>query len=309
MAFTLSDAAKLTQDMLLRGVIETMITESAVLRYLPFMTVAGSAVDYNQELTLAAAPWHAVNDAWTQSEVTVQRKTASLKILGGDADVDTFLQQTYANKNDIRAVVTQSKAKSVAYGFNNCFFYGDSGAVDPNQFDGLATQAGVPVLGFQNVDATHRAFTAGANGLLLDLPTMDALIDQVKPGRPDVLFMSKRSRRKLSALRRSSGNLLEVGVDAFGRRAMMYDGIPIEVDENIPDTEAQGTSGLVCSSIYAVQFGAQTGVCGLQNGGITAQVIPQLETKDASRTRIKWYVGLAIFRSLSYCRLAGVKDS
>jgi len=47
----------------------------------------------------------------------------------------------------------------------------------------------------------------------------------VKPGKPDALFMSKRSRRKLSALRRSSGNLLEVGVDAFGQRALYYDGL------------------------------------------------------------------------------------
>src|SRR5438105_2602020 len=33
---------------------------------------------------------------------------------------------------------------------------------------------------------------------------MDAFIDLVKPGKPDVIFLSKRSRRKLKQLRRSA---------------------------------------------------------------------------------------------------------
>jgi HK97 family phage major capsid protein len=307
MAFLLADAAKLTQDLLVRGVIETLITESAVLRYLPFLTVNGSGVTYNQELTLPGATFHGVNGAWTASEPTYQQAQATLKILGGDADVDAFLQQTYSNRQDITALVVQAKAKAVAYSFNQAFFYGDSG-IDPNSFDGLATQAGAVQPAYTGLDATHRAFSNGAKGASLDLATMDQLVDAIKPGKPDALFMSKRSRRKLSALRRSAGTLLETGVDAFGRRALYYDGIPVEVDENIPDTETQGTSTGVCSSIYAVKFGYQVGVCGLQNGGISVVPVGNLETKDAVRTRIKWYCGLAVFRPIAYARLAGVKD-
>ena len=62
-----------------------------------------------------------------------------------------------------------------------------------------------------------------------------------------------------------------------------------------------------CSSIYAVQFGFQTGLCGLDNGGIQAQPLGALETKDAWRTRIKWYCGLALFRNLALARLEGVR--
>jgi HK97 family phage major capsid protein len=307
MAFLLTDAAKLTQDLLVRGVIETLITESAVLRYLPFLTVNGSGVTYNQELTLPGATFHGVNGAWTTSEPTYQQAQATLKILGGDADVDAFLQQTYSSRQDITALVVQAKAKAVAYSFNQAFFYGDSG-VDANSFDGLATQAGTVQTAYTGLAATHRAFSNGANGASLDLATMDQLVDAIKPGKPDALFMSKRTRRKLSALRRSAGTLLETGVDSFGRRALYYDGIPVEVDENIPDTETQGTSTGVCSSIYAVKFGYQVGVCGLQNGSISAVPVGNLETKDAVRTRIKWYVGLAVFRPIAYARLAGVKD-
>ena len=119
---------------------------------------------------------------------------------------------------------------------------------------------------------------------------MDQVIDLVKPGRPDALLMSKRSRRKLSALRRASGNLLEVDRTDFGRRALFYDGIPIVVDENQPDNEVRGDQrrGLT-SSIYPIKFGQGVGVMGLEHGGIDIEEIGELETKDATRQRIKWY--------------------
>lgn len=42
MAMTKTEAAKLTQDMLLRGVIEAIITESMILEILPFMHLHGT---------------------------------------------------------------------------------------------------------------------------------------------------------------------------------------------------------------------------------------------------------------------------
>ena len=135
---------------------------------------------------------------------------------------------------------------------------------------------------------------------------MDQVIDLVKPGKPEALFVSKRTRRKLSNLRRASGNLLETDVDAFGQRALFYDGIPLVVDDFISDTQAQGTSGNVCSSVYAVKFGQGVGVMGLEHDGIQVEPLGELETKDATRWRIKWYVGLAIFADLGVARLKGI---
>ncbi len=75
-------------------------------------------------------------DTWGESAMTVAEKTANLRILGGDADVDEFLQQTYANVNNLRALVIQSKAKAMANTFSSTFFNGDAG-VNPLEFDGL----------------------------------------------------------------------------------------------------------------------------------------------------------------------------
>jgi hypothetical protein len=233
MPLTLSDATRLSQDVLLRGIIETIITESAALRYLPFMTLNGNSLRYNRELTLGNIDFYAVGDTWNESVMTVSEQVSSLKIMGGDADVDEFLQQTYSNVNNLRALAIEKKAKNMAYTFNNTFFNGDTG-VDPLQFDGLKV-----------LSAGARTMSKGANGAVLALDHMDELIDMIKPGKPDVLFMSRRTRRKLSSLRRASGNLLEISVDAFGRRVTMYDGIPLEIDDNIADNETKGSSRLL----------------------------------------------------------------
>ena len=294
MALTKAEAAKLTQDLLLRGVVETIVRESPLLALLPFMEVTGTAVTYNCELTMPPASFYDVGDTWTEATPTFTPVTASLKILGGDADIDNFLQATYADPHDLEAEVIANRAKAVAHKFSAGFFEGDT-ATDAKGFDGL-TKA---IPGGQTL-------TAGANGGPLTLDLMDQLVDLVAPGKPDALLMSKRSRRKLSALRRASGNLLETDVDQFGQRALFYDGIPIVVDDFVSDTQAVGTSGAVCSSVYAVRFGQGTGVLGLEHGGVQVETVGELETKDATRTRIKWYCGLAVMSELGVARLRGV---
>lgn len=278
----------------MRGVIETIIEESAVLRYLPFVGVVGNSLRYERESSLGDVDFYAVGDTWTESALTVTEKTAKLAILGGDADVDAFLQQTYANPNDLRSLIVSAKAKSLSHKFSDTFFNGDT-ALDADSFDGV-----------KKLSTGARTMNKGANGATLALDHLDELIDMIKPGAPHALFTSKRIRRKLSSLRRASGSVLETSTDAFGRRVLTYDGIPVEVDDHILDTEVKGTS-TDCSSIYAVQFGFQTGLCGLENGGIQVQPLGALETKDAWRTRIKWYCGLALFRDIALARLEGVR--
>jgi len=265
-----------------------------LLQLLPFMEVTGTAVTYNREATMPAAQFYDVGDGWVEATPTFTPVTTALKIMGGDADVDNFLQATYADPNDIEAETIASRAKAVAHLFSDAFFNGDA-ATNPKAFDGV-TKA-IPAA---------QTIAAGANGGALTLDLMDGLIDLVKPGRPDVLLLSKRTRRKLSALRRASGNLLETDVDQFGQRALFYDGIPLVVDEFVSDAQAKGTSGNVTSSIYALKLGQGAGVMGLEHGGIQVETVGELETKDATRHRIKWYASVAVFAELGVARLEGI---
>ncbi|TVR76957.1 MAG: phage major capsid protein [Sphaerobacteraceae bacterium] len=293
MTTTKSEAAKLTQDMMLRGVIETVVRESSILAVLPFMQVVGSALTYNREATMPEASFYEPGDFWSADSPTWTTLTQDLKIIGGDADVDNFLQQTYADPNDLEAVVLESRAKAVAHKWSDSFFNGDNGA-DPKSFDGLREL--VPAA--QTIDL-------GDDGGELNLDKMDELIDLVRPGRPDALLMHKRTRRKLSSLRRESGNLLETDVDAFGRRALFYDGIPLLVDDFMPIDEELG-NGDDLSSIYAVKLGSD-GVMGIENQGIQIERIGSLEGSDATRWRIKWYAATVVLSDLGVARLQGIE--
>jgi site-specific DNA recombinase len=144
------------------------------------------------------------------------------------------------------------------------------------------------------------------NGAAITLARLDELIDTVKPGKPEALIMSRRTRRQLKNLRRTTGPILETTVAQFGEQVETYEGIPIIVDDFVPDTEVQGSSGAVCSSVYALRFGMNVGLMGLEHGGITIETVGELETKDATRHRLKWYTGLALMSELGVARLKGI---
>ncbi|HZO29345.1 MAG TPA: phage major capsid protein [Chloroflexota bacterium] len=299
MPLLLAESAKLSNDMVQRGVIETILEESPMLRMLPFLEVEGNSFKYNQETTLGGAQFYAVNGVWSEGTATFTQKTTSLAILGGDADVDAFVQRTRSNMTDQRAIQTMLKAKDVARKWQQAVISGDT-SVDPNAFDGLKTL-------YPSTSLSGQVMTPAAGGGALTLALLDQLIDLVKGGKPDLLLMSKRTRRKLKSLLTASAHYVETGESSFGRQVMFYDGIPVLVSDYIADTEAADNgSGSTFSSIYAIHVSPADGMVGLTNGGIEAVDIGPLETKDASRVRIRWYVGLAVLRDSAIARMNGV---
>lgn len=293
MALTKAQAAQLTQDMLLRGIIETIVKESQLLTLLPFMEVSGTALSYNREATMPEADFYNAGDTWTEKTPTFTKHSTTLTIIGGDADVDNFIQQTFSTHHDIEAEVIANRAKAVAHKYSDAFFNGTGTA---NSFTGV----------HQMIPA-GQTLTNGANGGALTLDKLDELIDMVRPGKPEVLLMSKRTRRKLKQLRREDNISAEISLNEFGQMVETYDGIPIVVDDFIKDDQTVGT-GTDMSTVYALKFGVGAGVTGIENGGIQIEHVGELETKDATRTRIKWYCGLALFSELGAAKLTGVSS-
>lgn len=296
MALTLAEAAKLSNDLLLAGVIESIVKESPVLQVLPFVEIVGNGLTYNRESTAPTAAFFSVGDTWTESTPTFTQVTASLVILGGDADVDNYLKATRSNIQDLEAAVVELKAKAVRDKFEDTFINGDI-AVDAKAFDGV-----------DKLTISGQAVSMGANGGTLTLDKLDELIDAVKGGKPHMLLMSRRSRRKLNALSRATGSgLLETDRNEFGMMVQFYDGTPIGINDYISDAKTVGTS-TDCSTIYGMQFG-EGALAGLTSpGGLQVERVGSLETKDASRTRVKWYVSIALFSTLKLSKLTGVRD-
>lgn len=294
MALTLAEAAKLSNDVLLTGVVETIIKDSPVLQRLPFIEIAGNGLTYNRENAAPTVSFFDVGDTWTESTPTFTQLTVSLKIMGGDADIDNFLLATRSNLQDLEAAVVQLKAKAVRQLFEQTFITGDATA-NPKSFDGL-----------DKLCDAGQTVSMGTNGASLNLDKLDELVDAVKGGKPGLLVMSRRSRRSLNKLARTSGSFLEADRDEFGQMLQFYDGIPIGVSDYISDAQTQGTSS-DCSVIYAFQMG-EGALSGLTSpGGLQVERVGSLETKDATRTRIKWYSSLALFNTLKLARLTGVR--
>jgi len=306
MALTLTEAEKLSTDVLLQGIIETIIKDSPILQRLPFVQIVGNSLQYTQEKALPTGDFYDVGDVWAESTPTFTKLEATLKILGGDADVDNYLQSTRSNINDLETAVIELKAKALRHEFENQFLYGNA-ATNSKQFRGIIKL-------IDTATASAQLIAAGATGATLTLAMLDQLIDAVLGGKPELLLMSKRSRRKIAALARAAGNNLQVGEGLLGEVVEFYNGIPIGVTDWQADIHTLTSSlesaytGGACSTIYALTFG-EGALCGLSSPEmIQAERLGPLETKDASRTRIKWYVSLALFSSVRAAALIGVKD-
>jgi hypothetical protein len=313
MALTLAQANAASREQLAAGVGQVFVSNSFILDRLAFENIEGTAYKYFTESALPGAEFRAVNASYAESTGTVTSATEGLVILGGDADVDRFLQLTRSDLIDQRATQVEMKARAIAHKFNDTFINGNTG-VDANSFNGLKQRL-----------TSGQLLSTGTNGAAINTDTatrqnffdnLDALIGQVP--NCDVLLTNRQILSKYrSAARRET--MAQTTVDGLGRTVDVYNGIPIvdvgnkaDGTQIIPQTETQGTASGISGSIYAVHFGAgapEQGVVGLTNGGVQVFDLGQLETKPVFRTRIEWFTGLALFGAQPAARLQGVLAS
>ncbi|MGI8542039.1 MAG: major capsid protein [Aridibacter sp.] len=309
MALTLAQAALNTQNKLQRKVMETFVQKSSVLDRIPFLTIEGNAYAYNEELALPGIEFRAVNAAYAESTGTINQKTETLVILGGDADVDTFLQATRGNLVDLRTQQLTLKVKAISYKYQDTFINGDV-AVDANSFDGLKKR----VTGSQVIDAgTNGLGFGGTDDTRQDVfDQIDALLSAVPEA--DAIYMNAALLGKVrSAMRRLTMNTTPI--QEFGKQFDTYNGIKLidigkkaDGTEIIPSNETQGSSSAT-TSMYAVRFGngeGDGGVTGLTNKGVQVKDLGELNSKPAYRHRVEFFCGLGVFGGYAAARLRGI---
>lgn len=305
MSLTLVEAAKLYPgDPLRSAIIELYAKSSDILRVLPFQTINGSALRYNQEQTLPGIGFRGINEAYLESTGIVNPITEPLVIAGGDLDVDNFLIDTMGQSQ--RSVHETMKMKALALAWTKTFIKGDQ-ATDPKEFDGLQTR----ITGSQLVPAGSTA-----NGDALSLAIMDAAIDACES--PTHIIMSKAMRRKFSVAARIStvGGDLQWQKDDFGRQVAIYNDLPIIIaDEDNTGTAilgfnevCPGGGTLTGTSLYIVSLGDGK-LQGIQNGNPDVRDLGELQTKSAKRTRVEWYNGIAVFHPKAAVRIWGISNA
>lgn len=288
------EAEKLSENQLVRGVITEIIDKDDMFAILPFTRVNGKAYVYNREGELATAAWLDPNEVVPEGASKFIEVTTKLRILAGDVDVDKFLAGTMSDANSQLAIQIAAKAKGVARQFRAALVEGDS-TTDPKQFDGLKKL----VVSTQTLDANKNALT---------FSMLDELVDAIPLGADCLIMRSGTYRAYLQLLRATSGtNAPLVMMENFGRPMLCHNGVPIIVNDFIGTVDGDTKT----TSVYAARFNEVDGVHGLfggANAGIVVEDIGTVQNKDATRTRLKWYCGLALKSTKSLAALTGVPN-
>lgn len=299
MALLKAEAEKLSNNDLQAGVIEEIIDKDELFALMPFSETKGKAYVYNREATLSEGDFLDPNDTVNEEASTFTEITTNLRIIAGDVDVDKFLDGTMDDTNSQKAIQIAAKAKGMARKFRRTLIQGDNGT-NAKEFDGIE----------KLVQATGNRIDAGTNGAAVTLDILDELLDAV-PNGADALMMRSGTLRALKALWRAAGGntggMLQL--ENFGM-VPAHDGTPIIVNDFIDGTVDQGTELNSCS-IYAVRLNEVDGVHGLFGGGpagIVVEDIGTVQTKDATRTRLKWYTGLALKSTQSLASIFGINN-
>lgn len=300
MALTLLEASKAVQDPLRSGVIEEFARQSDLLNAMTFMDIPGAAYAYNRQKKLPGISFRGVNEGYTESTGIINPQVETLKIVGGDLDVDKFIMATMPERRSIEEAMQLTAIVQTA---ERAFIKGDSessGGRDPD--------------GMQKRLTGSQLITNAADGGALSLNKLDELYDAVK--NPTAWIMNKAVRRRLTQASRNSsiGGFITYEQDAFGRPVAMYADLPILVIDDddrevavLPFNEVQGNT-TTNTSIYCVSI-ADGHLEGIQNGGINVTDLGEIDDKPVMRTRIEWYCGFCLLHGRSAARLAGVQNA
>ena len=141
MAMTLAEMKVGMNDKLQESVVDTFIRESEVLELLPFDNSlspnGGSTLTYGyiQKKLPSATSFRAINEEYSASQATVEKKSVDLKIFGGSFELDRVIKQAEGMYNNM-ALQLEEKVISAVGTFHNAMINGDSSS-DAEQFDGL----------------------------------------------------------------------------------------------------------------------------------------------------------------------------
>lgn len=329
---TLTQYQYLDRDMILSGVVDWIVKESPLTGALPMKPIQGNSYKYNVSLTLPTASWLTVGDQIAESTGTYEQRTT---------DIYTLIQNAYTDKSQIvlnatqdpEAIDAQLAAQAMAHEFEKTLIVGQTSTTSTiKQFKGLlriiaefesATTTDLDGAAAGTIGNNSQVLSAGSTTGSLAQALLDELIDRIKPGKPDLLLMSRLSRRRLNTLSRASGTggLTIHDYDKFGIKMSFYDEIPIYVSDwlldNYPDNSthvltianyiygAASTGSTDNSLIFAMQIGEKK-VQGLHAGEMKHEREEIVEDYNAILNRYIWYNGLMCASKYSLAVLTGM---
>lgn len=208
------------------GSVLAMKTATPIVEAMPFKSIKGNAYSFNVVDTLLPTEHRELGQDIEASELQSEKVTKNLVILSNSAKVDRALGVV----SSITDLMVESQFLAMV----------SSGKA-------LEQKVITELKNYLENDIAGKKFTGELTSDLMD--------DAVDYAEPNIIFVSNATHRALKKLLRSQGQMPET-VENFGKRVIMYGGIPVFVAHDLSDTE-----------ILLVRF-AEDGVHGITNGGL-----------------------------------------
>lgn len=306
---TLAEAGKLTNDMIVQGVIADIIDVNPMFSVLPFAGYSGQAIVCNRENALGDAGLFAVDAAITaKAAATFTQYTFTSTKLIGDVEMDGLVQAQNASAGvDQLAIEIGSKAKSIARLFQTGMATGDGISPNMNSLHSM-------------VDSGQ--YTTASAGQALSLALLDEMLDLVlsKDGETDWIMMPARTMRSYKVLLRALGGVPGDWVINLpdGRTTIGYESIPVFKNTFLSVVETANGAALGGGALTSVWAGnwddgsQKVGVSAIHPesvpGGIVVESIGKMEAKDNSVVRVKQYANFASFNRKGIARLPSINN-
>jgi hypothetical protein len=237
----LSEAAKLSNDEVVEGIVEDIITEDMWFQYLPFVQINGLSHNFQREASMGAVDFASIGQDLTGDEyragATFENVTVGIAAIVSEILIDSQIDDQLSDINSQLQIQISSKAKAMSRFFMNaCINYGSNGfsfvqavhgRIGAETFDKQPMFKGMKALldsetGNSN-DVNHPFFNNGnptqtitlkeddassprfgRAGRVFTLEDLDGLLDAVTKGA-EFLLMNKSQRRVLRTLLRNTG--------------------------------------------------------------------------------------------------------
>lgn len=283
---SLSDAAVLSNNMLVEGIVADIITVDEWFKYLPFVVFEGLAYTFTREKRLAKAdfaqPGTNLNQSKYQDGASFEPVNVNLSAIIAEIIIDGQVEDQFSETNDQLQVQISAKAKQIARIYMNA-------VVNAKRLSGALTQANNGPIGIAdrfngmksildaeagNIDDVNHPFYStgaatqsenlieddpssarvGKAGRVFTLEDLDAMIDRVTGSKPDFIMMNSREIRTLRTLLRNTGGgtdsgMLQSTTLGSAKPMLMYQEIPVFRNDFIAKADPVNSVSLTVASV------------------------------------------------------------
>jgi hypothetical protein len=306
MSLTFEQALYYTNDKLQIGLVEKLVKDDPILKVLPWETVKGQGLTYNEETTMPNVEFVDSNEEIEESTETHTPHTVIPKQMGGFFDVDRFEAKLASQDQDIETRQANAKMKAAKWKFMDQFYYG----TDAKGFTGLQS-----LISSTTYNTVHAGSATGTTGTALSIAKLRTAMDLVKGVVPGMIVMSKAMRNLITVYLDGIGAPWQSTRDNFGIPCNYFNTIPVYTSDFILNTETVSSGAYAAktggynTTIYILSMSeAPETLCGIAADSILPTVEPwgKNPKKNADRYLLIWYPAIMLQKIITCAKVDGI---